>query len=68
MVQRVEHLLLSDPGLARKRQPRGKARVRHEYIWEEVAKAPEAIYLAVVNAPQKKPAAQKKAAGKAAKT
>jgi hypothetical protein len=42
---------------------RGQARIRREYLWEEVAKAPEAIYLAVAKAPQKKPAVQKKAVG-----
>jgi glycosyltransferase involved in cell wall biosynthesis len=65
-LRRMLALLLRDPVLRENIGRRGKARIRHEYLWEEVAKATEAIYLAVAKAPQKKPASQKKAAGIAA--
>jgi hypothetical protein len=59
-------LLLSDAVLRENAGLRGKARILRECLWEEVAKATEAIYLTVAKAPQKKSAVQKKAVGTAA--
>ncbi|MGH9517047.1 MAG: glycosyltransferase family 4 protein, partial [Terriglobales bacterium] len=62
-LQRMLARLLADPVLRENIGQRGKARVRREYPWEKVAKAMEAVYLAVVKAPEGKPASQEKAAG-----
>jgi glycosyltransferase involved in cell wall biosynthesis len=61
-LQRLLTLLLADPVLRENVGRRGQARVRREYLWKEVAKATEAIYLTLVKAPQKRSAAEQKTA------
>lgn len=65
-LQRMLGLLLSDPVLRENIGGRGKARIRRDYLWEEVTNATESIYLSVAKGPHKKAAVQKKAAGTAA--
>jgi glycosyltransferase involved in cell wall biosynthesis len=62
-LQRMLALLLADPVLRENSGRRAQARIRQEYLWEEVAKEMDAVYSSLFERPQRMP---KKAAAKAA--
>jgi 1,4-alpha-glucan branching enzyme len=65
-LQRMLELLLAAPVLRENVGRLGKDRIRREYLWEEVAKATETIYLTLVKTSHEKPAGQEKVTATAA--
>lgn len=65
-LQRMLALLLPDPVLREDVGRRGQARIRREYLWEEVAKEMNAVYSSLFEGSRRTPAVKKTAAGKAA--
>ena len=65
-LQRLLALLLSDPVLRENIGRRAQARIRHEYLWEEVAKEMNNVYSSLFERSQRTSVVKKKAAAKAA--
>jgi glycosyltransferase involved in cell wall biosynthesis len=65
-LHRMLALLLAAPILRENVSRRAQARIRREYLWEEVAKEMNAVYSSLFERPQRMPAVKKKAVEKAA--
>jgi glycosyltransferase involved in cell wall biosynthesis len=65
-LQRMLALLLPDTILRQNTGRRAQARVRQNYLWEDVAKGTEAVYSSLIKIPKRTASVDRKAAGRAA--